>query len=344
MTSRSELQRKCAELKRLGKLRPGERCNAPTEVLLEIVNRESLVSATQTPLALTNDLITVIATYTTPSLTLTLLATDTNLARTAYSENAGLWRSKANFEALGLVLDNSVILADGSWRKYYLLINRNFFGDVYTARSPTRPQIKPKLLVRGASGIAGPHGSFDSVDVVRGSEVHQYEVQFTNFFAGKAAASDSLTITYPRRIRQAAGTNVVITEAGEIYNGTGPGGRRLVGVGSPEAYYVSMDSTASYFLDRDGGVFAFPRVMDETSLVPVRVVGRAVSVSTPASQPVVLLSNGNLIETAVPTFATFRGTHGVMWSLKPTDTRSDLPGRRVWWSIEVLGITFLLVD
>lgn len=86
-----------------------------------------------------NDLVNIIATYATTTVTIDLITLSRDNARIIYS--GVMWKSKLQYETRGQLLDPGVIEANkgtcttcGVWWRYYLCKNRTFWGDVIRAQ------------------------------------------------------------------------------------------------------------------------------------------------------------------------------------------------------------------
>lgn len=79
---------------------------------------------------LSNDLVTIIATYSHWISTINLLSVAITTLDRLYDPNHAVWHHKATYEAQGLV-HNSTLIDPVGWRYYYLLRNRHIFGDLY---------------------------------------------------------------------------------------------------------------------------------------------------------------------------------------------------------------------
>lgn len=124
--------------------------------------------------SLFNDVIGVIALYTVPSVTYSLLSLNEYIALVAYQP--GLWRNKVVYERRGVLLDDSVVVppddpesALGRWHLYYRIINEREFGIAALILGPDRHQ----NIIYGATNIS--INSVDSISVSTPFWSYQYK-------------------------------------------------------------------------------------------------------------------------------------------------------------------------
>lgn len=77
---------------------------------------------------LSNDLVTIISLYSTTPVTFNVITVGDSLAGQLYK--SFLWKSKALYEARGLIAEDSLVEKAG-WYAYYLITNRTFYGNRY---------------------------------------------------------------------------------------------------------------------------------------------------------------------------------------------------------------------
>lgn len=119
---------------------------------------------------LVDDLVVIVATYTTEPVTYYLLTLSSNLTRHAYANKQYFWWTKALYETRGLTVNPDII--DNNWANYYRLNNRSYYGTckvlevpavhnihttsisipVVTCMSYHNTQFETRVLVQDASG------------------------------------------------------------------------------------------------------------------------------------------------------------------------------------------------
>lgn len=179
MSSRRQLQAECVRLRDAGLLPPSTKCNGTTDQLRAIITSVTLgesiptVRAEPTPALITaipatatstaNDLVTIIAYYTVPSITLDLVTIDKSIAtRSAYTQAISLWKNKVTVELRGMIFEDRVIAAattltlNRTWYSYYRLVNAREYGQA--ARLNKILEITDITGVTNATGVASLYG------------------------------------------------------------------------------------------------------------------------------------------------------------------------------------------
>lgn len=260
---RRALQARCKELKKY--LPPGAKCTAPTELLsrwiTEIETRlreetEKKIEKPQIELrpgALIGDLIGIVAIYTVPSVTYSLLTLDSELASRAH--NPVLWRQKTAFERRGVMLDDAIIVKDGTralfgWHTYYRLVNQREFGTAGTFIKLD----EIKGILYGATGVSSIPAKGDiRLVVMTPNFVYVYTVAYKDDKPHTITEVDR--IRFRRRCIK-AGENEYLLEDGSVVD-------RQSNVLSRDA----VDIVQGQILLRDRTVFDRPGTRDAVHIL-----------------------------------------------------------------------------
>lgn len=179
------------------------------------------------------DLLSIIATYATPLVTIHLLESHST---SLYNPKSLLWRQKVLVETRGTCLDDDLDAVD--WR-YYYYVNATHYGNLYVNIVPPgggAVELTPRLVTTGVSSMAclSDCTEFDNIFVAKGCDILCYRskisvrkgIQTVYEQATSQCPTPYRVLCYPRRIRKMwcpyglniiVGTPYVLLEDGTLW-------------------------------------------------------------------------------------------------------------------------------